>query len=102
MRSARALRAELSTALVNELHLGLLAVVYPLPSEEAPGGTPPGAERSRGARSAAERRLTVWPVRLGNELLLRENARFFGALRARKDFTAGTAAPRLRSSVASC
>ena len=48
-----------------------------------------GAERlARSARAerapAAERRLTVWPVRLGNEVFLRENAQFFGALRAQR------------------
>ena len=43
-----------------------------------------GAERQRGAHPAAERRLTVWPVRLGNEVFPRENAQFFGALRAQR------------------
>ena len=43
------------------------------------------ARSARAERApAAERRLTVWPARLGNELFLRKNAQFFGALRAQR------------------
>ena len=44
-----------------------------------------GSGEARTERApAAERRLTVWPVRLGNEGLLRKKAQFFGALRAQR------------------
>ena len=43
------------------------------------------ARSARAERTpAAERRLTVWPVRLGNERFLRKKALFFGALRAQR------------------
>ena len=43
------------------------------------------ARSARAERApAAERRLTVWPVRLGNESFLRKKVQFFGALRAQR------------------